>query len=180
MTEPALVCANHPNRQTTLRCNRCEKPICAQCAILTPVGYRCKECVRGQQKVFDNSTPIDLPVAAFVSFIAIGLATAVLNFLGFWGLFVAPVIGGGIAEVVRWAVRRRRSLRLPWAAVGGGAAGTLVFLAYQLRLYLPLLAFGADIGTSWIPGALLTVVWPVVYGVLMLGTLYARLKGIRL
>ena len=24
MTEEALVCANHPHRETTLRCNRCE------------------------------------------------------------------------------------------------------------------------------------------------------------
>jgi hypothetical protein len=180
MTEHTLVCANHPNRETTLRCNRCEKPICAQCAILTPVGYRCKDCVRGQQKVFDNSTAIDLPVAAIVSFITIGLATAVLDFLGFWGLFVAPVIGGGIAEVVRWAVRRRRSRRLPWAAVAGGTAGILVYLAYQMRIFLPLLAFGADYGTSWVSSALLTIVWPVAYGVLMLGTLYARLRGIRL
>jgi hypothetical protein len=180
MTEPTLACYRHPNRETTLRCNRCEKPICAQCAILTPVGYRCPECVKGQQKVFDNSTSIDLPLAAFVSFICIGLATIVLDYLGFWGLFVAPVVGGGIAEIVRWAVRRRRSLRLQWAAVGGGAVGVLVYLGMRLSIYLPLSTYGADIGTSWIPSALLSAVWPVAYGVLMLGTLYARLKGIRL
>jgi len=180
MTEPTLACYRHPSRETTLRCNRCEKPICTQCAILTPVGYRCPECVRGQQKVFDNSIPIDLPLAAIVSFVCVGLATAVLDFLGFWGLFVAPVIGGGIAEVVRWAVRRRRSLRLPWAAVGGGLAGVLVYLGTRLSIYLPLVAYSADIGTSWIPSALLSAVWPVAYGVLMLGALYARLKGIRL
>jgi hypothetical protein len=180
MTESTLACYRHPNRQTTLRCNRCEKPICSQCAILTPVGYRCPDCVKGQQKVFDNSTPIDMPLAAIVSLVCVGLATAVLDFLGFWGLFVAPVIGGGIAEVVRWAVRRRRSRRLPWAAVAGGAVGVLVYLGFHLGTYLPLVLYSADIGTSWIPAALLSAVWPIAYGVLMLGTLYARLKGIRL
>ncbi len=40
-------CANHPERETGLRCNRCGKPICSQCAVQTPVGYRCRECVRG-------------------------------------------------------------------------------------------------------------------------------------
>ena len=53
--ESTLVCANHPHRETTLRRNRCEKPICAQCALLTINGYRCGECVRGQQAQFDTT-----------------------------------------------------------------------------------------------------------------------------
>lgn len=181
MTESTLYCANHPNRETTLRCNRCEKPICAQCAIQTPVGYRCPECVRGQQRIFDNSTTIDLPVAAFISLVLVGGATVLLDFLGFWGLLVAPVIGGGIAEVVRWAVRRRRSRRLPLAAIAGGLVGVLIYLGFQLLRYLPVLAYtSAGLGAGWIPGALLSFVWPVAYGILMLGTLYARLRGIQL
>jgi len=181
MTEGTLVCANHPNRETTLRCNRCEKPICAQCAIQTPVGYRCRECVKGQQKIFDNSTTYDLPIAAMISLVCVGAATAVLDFLGFWGLFVAPVAGGGIAEIVRWAVRRRRSRLLPAAAVAGGVLGVLIYLGYQLTNYLPLFAYpGADLGTGWVSGALLTFAWPVGYGILMLGALYARLRGIQL
>jgi hypothetical protein len=181
MTENVLVCANHPNRETTLRCNRCEKPICAQCAIQTPVGYRCRECVKGQQKIFDNSIPIDFPLAAVISLVCVGGATAVLDFLGFWGLFVAPVIGGGIAEIVRWAVRRRRSRSLPIAAVAGGTLGVLIYLGFQLTRYLPVFAYaGSDLGTTWVSSALLKFAWPVGYGILMLGTLYARLRGIRL
>ncbi len=45
-------CANHPGVETSLRCNKCGKPICAKCAVRTPTGYRCKECVRGQLKDF--------------------------------------------------------------------------------------------------------------------------------
>jgi hypothetical protein len=40
-----------PDRETYLRCNRCERHICTSCAVLTPTGYRCKNCVRGAQKV---------------------------------------------------------------------------------------------------------------------------------
>ena len=58
-----LFCANHPDRETSLRCNRCEKPICSKCAVRTPTGYRCKECVRGQQKVFDTAENQDFIVA---------------------------------------------------------------------------------------------------------------------
>ena len=35
------VCANHSDRETGLRCNRCDKFICAECASKTPVGYSC-------------------------------------------------------------------------------------------------------------------------------------------
>ena len=67
MPEESLFCVNHPNRETSLRCNRCEKPICTQCAVLTPVGYRCRDCIRGQQKVFETARWVDLLVAFIVT-----------------------------------------------------------------------------------------------------------------
>lgn len=177
MTNTGLTCANHPDRETTLRCNRCEKPICAQCAVLTPVGYRCRECVRGQQAVFDTARRADYALAAVISLVLAGGATALLGYVGIWSLIVAPVAGGGIAEVVRWAVRRRRSRRLPLAAAIGGGMGVLANLAGPLLLLVPY-ASGAP-GQAWV--ALLgSMVWPVVSGALLVGALYARLRGIRL
>ena len=102
MTEPApdtLYCANHPDRETLLRCNRCGKPICTQCAIKTPVGYRCKECVRGQQKVFETATRMDVPLAFLTAGVLswLGSYSAVL---GFFTIFVSPIIGVLIAMAV--------------------------------------------------------------------------------
>lgn len=179
MTETSLLCANHPNRETTLRCNRCEKPICAQCAVQTPVGYRCRECVRGQQKVFDNSISIDYPIAAIVSLIGVAIATAVLDFLGFWGLFVAPVVGGGVAEIIRWAVRRRRSRRLPLVAVISGAVGVLIYLGVTFIPYLSYYIFSSNSGFGGWGGLLLNFAWPIGYGFLILSTMYYRLRGLR-
>ena len=179
MTEAVLYCENHPNRETTLRCNRCEKPICAQCAIQTPVGYRCKECVRGQQKVFDNSIAIDYPIAAIVSMVGVGFATAFLDFLGFWGLFVAPIVGGGIAEIIRWAVRRRRSRRLPMVAILGGVAGVLVYLGFTLFPYLSYFLIVREAPFVGAGSLLLTIVWPIGYGIVILSTMYYRLRGLR-
>jgi hypothetical protein len=177
MSEVRLTCANHPNRETTLRCNRCEKPICSQCAILTPVGYRCRDCVRGQQAVFETATKTDLPVAGILSAIGVGAATAVLQVLGYWGLLVAPVVGGAIAEIIRWAVRRRRSRSLPLAAGIGGALGLVPSLVF------PVLGAISSLGMGLAPGILggiaLSAVWPLASGVLMIVTLVARLRGIR-
>ncbi len=34
--ETTLHCYLHPERETLLRCNNCERPICTKCAVLTP------------------------------------------------------------------------------------------------------------------------------------------------
>ncbi len=177
MSEAALTCANHPDRETSLRCNRCEKPICAQCAVLTPVGYRCKECVRGQQAVFDTARPYDYPMAVVIAAVGVALSIGVLRLIGFWGFFVAPVAGGAIAELVRWAVRRRRSRRLPLVTALGGAAGLLPYVAMPLLGLLLSLAGGFDL--RLLGGALVSLLWPSAYGALIISSLYYRLRGIR-
>ena len=63
--ENKLYCYVHPDRETLLRCNNCERPICTQCAVLTPTGYRCKECIRSQQKKFETAENSDLVIAPF-------------------------------------------------------------------------------------------------------------------
>ena len=178
MTAPTWMCANHPDRATSLRCNRCEKPICAKCAILTPVGYRCRECVRGQQAVFETATQLDKVLVAILAAVGTGVAVAVLGIVGFWGLLVAPVVGGGLAEVVQWAVRRRRSRHLPWAAAIGGALGAAAtLLVPAANLLLALFASGDG---SFLAGSLLAAAWHVGYAVLIVGAMVARLRGIRI
>ena len=35
-------CYRHPDRETLIRCARCDRPICLQCQVRHPVGIRCK------------------------------------------------------------------------------------------------------------------------------------------
>ena len=178
MTDTAtLTCANHPDRETTLRCNRCEKPICTSCAVLTPVGYRCKECVRGQQKVFDTGGGMELGIAAVIAAVGIGLAIPVLRILSYWGLLVSPIAGGVISEIIRWGVRRKRNRRMPVAAAIGGAVGVLPHLALPVFNIVAGLMSGLGLATVGAFG--FSLLWPVLYGALMIGTLYGRLKSIR-
>ena len=128
-----LYCANHPDTETLLRCNRCNKPICLRCAVRTPVGYRCRECVAEQRALFYTGLVWDYPIAAAVS----GLLFALAGFLffslfnlGFFGVWIAvllgPAVGGGVAEAARGAVRRRRSRYLEVVAAASAALGGLV------------------------------------------------------
>ncbi len=116
-----LHCANHPDRETMLRCNRCNKPICTECAVQTPVGYRCRECVRGQQDKFYTakaSNQLLAYVAAAVGGLVLGVIGGLLGLFlpGFIGwivaLFAGPAAGGALAEVVWQAAGRKRSRNL--------------------------------------------------------------------
>jgi hypothetical protein len=109
--DEVLYCAWHPTVETVLRCNRCNKPICTRCAVQTPVGYRCKECVGQQQSSFYTGGTVDYVIAAVIALLLGGLATFLMTMLRSWfiAIILGPALGIGIAEIVRFAVRRRRS-----------------------------------------------------------------------
>lgn len=135
MSDPdRLFCANHPSVPTVLRCNRCGKPICVRCAVRTPVGYRCKECLSQQQAVFYTGGPADYLIGGLIALVLGGLAGFLMLSLGAWffALILGPVIGIGIAELVRLAVRRRRSKFLWLAASAGLLVGAVPGLLLSL------------------------------------------------
>ncbi|MFF4505584.1 rhomboid family intramembrane serine protease [Streptomyces sp. NPDC001401] len=63
-------CYRHPDRETGIRCTRCERPICPECMVNASVGFQCPECARG-----DSGTG-HRPAAARPRTIAGGTITA--------------------------------------------------------------------------------------------------------
>lgn len=61
--EPAVpaVCVRHPDRQTSVRCSRCDRPACPECLREAAVGHQCVDCVNeGRQAIrrrWQPSTP---------------------------------------------------------------------------------------------------------------------------
>ena len=174
MTETStetLYCYVHPTRETALRCNNCNRPICAACAVRTPIGYRCRECVKGQQKAFDTSEWYDyitgFVTAALLSSIA-SFLVAFIGGIGFFGWFLiaagAPSAAVVIAESVRLVTRKRRSRPLFITAVAGVVIGALPIILVQLLFSQSL--FG--------------IVFQIIYLVIAVPVVYSRLSGIQL
>ncbi len=132
--EERTFCTNHPTVETMLRCNKCSRPMCVRCVRLTDVGYRCKECIAGQQAVYFNAESLDYPIAFGVGFIVCAIASPLAGLLlgemGFFGLWIAVLIGsaagGVLAELIRRAINRRRGRYLWIAALGGVLLGVLM------------------------------------------------------
>lgn len=171
MTEfTTLHCYVHPDRETSLRCNNCDRPICVSCAVRTPTGYRCRECVKGQLKVFDTSEWYDylsgFVIAALLSGVASFLVTLIggLGFLG-WILIAAAASTAGvaIAEGVRLVTRRRRSRVLFITVAVGVVFGALPIILLQL--------LGMDV---------FRILFQVIYLVIAVPVVYSRLSGIQL
>ena len=46
-----LSCYRHPERETGLRCSRCDRPVCGECVRPAPVGQLCPDDARDRQRV---------------------------------------------------------------------------------------------------------------------------------
>jgi drug/metabolite transporter (DMT)-like permease len=138
--------------------------------VLTETGYRCKECVRSQQKTFDTATWIDYLLAVAIALILTYIGSLIVSRIGFFTIFLAPIAGIIIAEAIRRAIRRRRSKRLFQVTAVATAIGGL----------LPMLSVLALTGLSIGLGSLFFFIWPLIYTVLVTSTVYYRLAGISL
>jgi B-box zinc finger len=174
MNDPAILhCVNHPNRETSLRCNRCERPICPACAVRTPTGYRCKDCVRTQQKIFETALWWDYPLAFVVAGVLSFLGSLIVPFVGFFTIFLAPIAGVIIAEAVRLVIGRRRGRKLFLLTAAAVVLGSLPILGITV---LSLLLFAGQGGFNL--SAVLSIVYRGIYTVMVTSAFYYRLAGI--
>lgn len=177
-------CAVHHNVETGLKCNKCGRYMCVKCAIKTPVGYRCRECVYQQQSGFYNATLRDSIVVGMVSFV-LGLAGAYIIPRAFlFGVILFSPIAGAFIGDLAWRVIGRRRGRYIWlAAALGIIAAALVVIGPQLASTLQTLASmqdAADMGEgleSVRQTVIVSYLIPqLLYVVLCAGSAAARLR----
>lgn len=169
-TEQTLTCAFHPKRETQLRCNRCNKPICIRCATHTPTGYRCPECIRSQQKVFVTTKWFDHLIAALITGVLALLGSLLGSYLGFYAILIA--MGSGYLAVLatKKAIKNRRSPLLKYVMCGTALLASLIPTGYYLYQTYWLSGYG-------LIGGLYAIIWRVAFSVIITIYIYYQLRN---
>jgi MFS family permease len=139
--EELTFCAVHPDRETGLRCNKCGRYMCVQCAVSTPVGYRCRECVRKVDDKFFTGTNNDYVVTGVMcglTGLAVGFATTKFVLPILLALFGGVIIGNLLGTfALRFTEKRRGRYSAQIGAASVGAGGVIgAFLGGYNLVYL--------------------------------------------
>ncbi|MFF5449007.1 rhomboid family intramembrane serine protease [Streptomyces sp. NPDC012888] len=111
-------CYRHPERDTGIRCTRCERPICPDCMISASVGFQCPTCVRSAPAAVPRNVAggaltagdpylvtrilIGLNVSVFLAVLAAPALTVPLELLGRYVEYVGgPVEGVSTGQYYR-------------------------------------------------------------------------------
>ncbi|MCW3819187.1 rhomboid family intramembrane serine protease [Micromonospora sp. DR5-3] len=88
--EATATCYRHPKRETLLSCTRCDRPICPDCMREAPVGHRCPECVRDENRTVRQARTVfggRVTARTVVTYVLIAL-----NVLAYLAELVHPAI----------------------------------------------------------------------------------------
>lgn len=142
----SLRCSWHPDRETMLRCARCGRPMCPECARQHPVGMRCKECMHALRSPLYRVSPAQYAGGflfglglSFLAAIGMGLLSGIWWFLA---LFAAVGVGAAVGEAVSRGSGRKRGRGLQIATALSMVLGSLLaiaFMASPLSDALPLI-----------------------------------------
>ena len=166
-----LFCTNHTTRRTNLRCNRCGRPMCTRCVRLTPVGYRCKDCIREQQDVYYNATALHYLLGAVIALPLGAIGGFLSNWLGFWIIFIAAGAGTLMGRIVFRLIGRRRGRWLPHLVAAmlviGALSGMLIQLGVSVAVWL----------TQGIPAFNIGgLIWSLVFAAIASASAYYQMK----
>lgn len=166
-----MYCINHPDRETLLRCAKCERPICTECAIRHPVGLRCPECAK-----LKKVPTYDVPAPYYLRAFGAGLMTSVICSIFveilpmfFLSFFAALIAGGIIAEVISRVTRYKRGVGLQIVA------GISIILGYLLGSFsVTVFSFGGMALPLLAASFLNPYYW--IYPIITIGVAVTRLR----
>ncbi len=134
----ATKCSHEDSRLT---CIECSSPICAQCLVQCPVGFRCKSCVGSVKNPLTSVTPL-LVVKTLSLCIAIGCGAgwlipfiAVPFFSCFIDFFLGLFIGRWLARVIDYKLGKNVAMTIVFGLLIGMAmspCGLLPMLMVQI------------------------------------------------
>lgn len=141
---PPLYCYRHPDRETWVRCGRCDQPICTRCSMQGPVGLRCRTCGKPSRDALASLKPNQIAIGLAV---ATGLGAVVGYFgaqFGFFMIVVGFFAGTIIAEALDRTIGIKRGPRILAIAITGIVLGSVLGSSLSLvGLWREMLGFAA-------------------------------------
>jgi membrane associated rhomboid family serine protease len=130
-------CYRHPDRETSVACSNCERPICPDCMTTTPVGMRCPECAKQRTRVTTGTAAFGragaIPVTMFL------IAVNVIVFLIEIGSGSGGFNGTGGSVIDNFSVFAPQIADGEWYRVitGGFLHGGLLHIGFNMyALYI--------------------------------------------
>ena len=159
-----VACARHRRVQTTLRCGRCDTPICPQCLVHGAVGIRCPDCGQPSRLPTYDVSPGRLAFALAVAIITgaasgaiAGAGSAIIYaggipfaFLVPWAAFI--FVGFVVGEVTSLAANRKRGVQLKIVALVGMLAALIAEISLEGMIYRALFLLDGPSGPLLISG----------------------------
>ena len=175
---PPLHCYRHPDRETYVRCGRCDQPICTGCAMQGPVGSRCKSCGKPARDALTSLRPSQVAIALALSAGGGALIGFLGGQLGFFGIVIAFFGGGLIADAVDRAIGIKRSSWMSTIVLGGILAGGLIGTGVGVSmLYRQMVAMGGEeMAIPFLDFLLSMAVWNLVAVGAALVAAYGRMR----
>lgn len=122
-------CYRHPDHLTALRCIECDRPICIDCAIAAPVGFKCPDHARTSRAARGVIPVARLARGAFAGIVVALLASAILSIMQvpYLGIILAYFAGAAVGATTRRASGGFRDpLLARIAAIAAGASMMLL------------------------------------------------------
>lgn len=121
-------CQIHTDTATGLRCNNCERLMCAKCAVHTPVGYRCEQCVRQFENRLFNADQSYYAILFGVCAVGGLIGGFLANLVGFFifVFFIGAAAGGVISEFAMRFIKGKRGRYAGQVAAAGVVVGVMV------------------------------------------------------
>jgi hypothetical protein len=168
----SLTCTFHPKRETQLRCNRCDRPICIKCANHTPTGYRCSECIRSQQKIFITTKWFDYLIAIVITGVISFLGSQLSFLRGFYTILIAMGAGFLVVWAVKKAINNRRS---PWLKIVMIITAFIFSLPPIITWVIIAVPYIREVGFA-ASGGVYSLIWYLFYSIIITSNVFYQLR----
>ena len=176
-------CYRHTKVETFVSCGGCGRPICPKCMISGPVGMRCRDCASLRSTSLYKIAPGRLILAIVGGLIVGAIGAQVVSMASFFSLFIAPIYGGIVAEVVLRASGHKRGTILEVVAVGSIVLG---FVPHAIMYIMAAIASAGAVAAHAVPPSaglwyglgLASGIWDLVGCCLAVGACLTRIRYI--